>query len=300
MSDAPSRTLTLPLDHVVIAVRDLACAIADYRSLGFQVLPGGQHPGRTSHNALVVFADGAYLELIAWQAPAPQERWWRTLQDHGEGLVDFALLPAHTEDALRSAQARGLHTLHGPVPGARKRPDGAELKWQTARHATPDLPFLCGDLTPRALRVPEGPVRQHRNGVLGVAELTVAVQDLSMACERYAALLGGGGPHRWPDQGDGVGRAQLWLPNALSPGTRLTLVSPTQSQASPCASALAQRLRERGEGPCALALAGPPGHHGAHSEPFAAHLSHGVDLRWSAWPAADERISAAAGRPGLA
>ena len=67
----------LALDHIVIAVHNLEAAIADYRAMGFQVLVGGQHPGRTSHNALIVFADGAYLEIIAWRAPAPEERWYR-------------------------------------------------------------------------------------------------------------------------------------------------------------------------------------------------------------------------------
>ena len=182
--------MSLALDHIVIAVADLDRAMADYRALGFQVLPGGQHPGRTSHNALVVFADGAYLELIAWRAPAPEERWYRTLSAHGEGLVDYALLPADTTQALAEAQARGLHTLTGPLDGGRLRPDGAQLRWQTARHATPDVPFLCGDLTPRALRVPEGSVRQHPNGALGVAEVTVAVHNLDATLARYRALLG--------------------------------------------------------------------------------------------------------------
>ncbi|MDH5265076.1 MAG: VOC family protein, partial [Betaproteobacteria bacterium] len=63
------------LDHVVIAVADLAKAVEDYRALGFTVQIGGRHPGRTSHNALVVFEDGAYLELIAWQEPGLAERW---------------------------------------------------------------------------------------------------------------------------------------------------------------------------------------------------------------------------------
>ena len=52
------------LDHLVIAVHDLDRSIADYRSMGFTVNPGGRHPGRSSHNALIVFADGAYIELI--------------------------------------------------------------------------------------------------------------------------------------------------------------------------------------------------------------------------------------------
>ena len=161
----------LALDHIVIAVHNLEAAIADYRAMGFQVMVGGQHPGRTSHNALVVFADGSYLEIIAWRAPAPEERWYRTLRDHGEGLVDFALLPPNTVQALAEARARGLDTLTGPLAGGRVRPDGAQLLWQTARHATPDVPCLCSDITPRALRVPEGDARVHPNGARSVLSL---------------------------------------------------------------------------------------------------------------------------------
>ena len=53
------------LDHVVIAVRDLAGASADFRSLGFTVVRGGTHPGGWTHNALIAFSDGSYLELLA-------------------------------------------------------------------------------------------------------------------------------------------------------------------------------------------------------------------------------------------
>lgn len=180
----------LGLDHIVIAVRDLQAAITGFRGLGFTVQPGGQHPGRSSHNALIVFDDGAYIELIAWAAPAPQERWWQVLQAHGEGFVDFALLPGDTQAVLAAAHGRGLHTLIGPLDGGRVRPDGAQLQWCTARHDTPDLPFLCGDITPRALRVPEGTVRHHANGAQGVAELVIAVHDLDATVARYRALLG--------------------------------------------------------------------------------------------------------------
>jgi len=190
MNAGTNPTQILGLDHVVIAVHDLDVAIASYRSLGFTVQPGGQHPGRSSHNALIVFADGAYIELIAWRAPAPQERWWRVLQAHGEGYVDFALLPRDTMAVLEAARGRGLHTLTGPVDGGRLRPDGAQLQWRTARHETPDVPFLCGDLTPRSLRVPEGAVRKHANGAQGVAELGIAVDDMDATVARYRALLG--------------------------------------------------------------------------------------------------------------
>ncbi|WP_373789380.1 VOC family protein, partial [Delftia acidovorans] len=202
---------------------------------------------------------------IAWTAPAPEERWYRTLRDHGEGLVDFALLPQSTAQALAEARGRGLDTLVGPVDGGRVRPDGAQLLWQTARHATPDLPFLCGDVTPRALRVPEGSVREHPNGALGVASLTVAVHDLDASLDRYRALLGPGLPlQRLDNQG-----ARLALP-----GFDLLLQG---AQALAASDALRQRLATRGEGPCALTLRQRPG---APAQPLDLAASHGVDMRW--------------------
>jgi Glyoxalase-like domain len=251
----------LPLDHVVIAVPDLAAAMADWRGRGFQVLPGGRHPGRTSHNALICFADGAYLELIAWQAPAPQERWWRTLQADGEGLVDFALLPQDTMAVLQRARARGLDTLVGPVDGGRVRPDGERLQWRTARHATPDLPFLCGDITPRRLRVPDDPaLHVHPNGSRGVASLSVLVEDIAITLGRYCALLGGDGPAcPVPDQAQWRPDEGLWAATLPMTGFSLTLLSPPPGPPPAgepeTARALRQRLAARGEGPCALELA---------------------------------------------
>ena len=85
--------MALTLDHIVITVTDLARARADYGRLGFEVLEGGEHADGVTHNALVVLADGTYLELIAFQQPAPERRWWRVGHEAGEGFVDFALLP---------------------------------------------------------------------------------------------------------------------------------------------------------------------------------------------------------------
>ena len=189
MSRRGGPELEFRLDHVVIAVHDLARAIEDYRALGFTVQIGGRHPGRTSHNALIVFADGAYLELIAWPEPGPAERWYNALQEHGEGFMDFALIPADVPLAIEEARGRGLE-LSGPIDGSRLRPDGKHVKWQTARQTTFDLPFLCGDITPREWRVPEGECRRHANGVRGIERITVAVRDAGVSAQRYAALLG--------------------------------------------------------------------------------------------------------------
>jgi catechol 2,3-dioxygenase-like lactoylglutathione lyase family enzyme len=182
--------MNFALDHVVIAVRDLAAAIDDYRALGFTVTPGGRHPPpRTSSNALVVFQDGSYLELISWDPPNPAERWSSLLREHGEGIVDFALIPEDLPRAVAEAKARGLH-LNGPLDGQRLRPDGTMVRWQTARQETFDLPFLCADVTPRVLRVPEGDARIHRNGITGIRRVRVAVARPDESARRYHALLG--------------------------------------------------------------------------------------------------------------
>lgn len=179
----------MPLDHLVIAVHDLDLAMQRHREHGYNVIVGGKHPGRLSHNALVVFEDGSYLELITWSADAPAEAWWHILQQQGEGLIDFALLPSSTAQVVADAQGRGLDIV-GPIDGARQRPDGQELKWTTARQKTRDLPFLCGDVTPRPMRVPEGELRRHPNGARGVGRVIVSVTDLSTSVDRYRRLLG--------------------------------------------------------------------------------------------------------------
>ncbi|MBF5005438.1 VOC family protein [Diaphorobacter caeni] len=247
--------MNLSLDHVVIAVDDLSRSIEQYRALGFTVQPGGDHQGRSSHNALILLADGSYLELKAWRSPAPEERWWATLDKSGEGLLDFALLSADPVGELAAARARGLDTLRGPVPGERLRPDGQQVRWTTARHDTGDVPFLCGDITPRNLRVPDdAALLQHANGATGVARITVAVQDLDATLARWSALLGP--DFTLPAINDD---AQLGIRSvriALT-GFDVVLQGLTSENGN---MALAKHLALRGEGAHEVVLRGTSGH----------------------------------------
>lgn len=179
----------LSLDHVVILVADLERAIADYATLGFTVQRGGTHAAGTTHNALVGFADGSYLELIAFLKPDPTHRWGAFAARGHEGFVDFALLPPSVGEVVARAQAAGV-AYQGPFDGGRTTLDGQVLKWQIGTPPSADLPFLCGDLTPRALRVREGAVRTHANGVTGIQAMVVRVMEMATSRRRYAALLG--------------------------------------------------------------------------------------------------------------
>jgi hypothetical protein len=229
--------MAFALDHVVIAVNDLDGAVSDYQSLGFTVYPGGVHHGGVSHNALVVFADGAYFEIIAYREAAPANRWWRVLTTAGEGIVDFAVLPENTERDLQAARARGLD-VEGPAPGGRLRPDGVRLDWQIVRPATTDLPFWCGDVTPRELRVPEGAIRQHANGVTGIATVRILVADLAVSTARFRALAGPEAVSVF----NGIPRVSL-------KGTVFELIGPDNDD-------LRRHLAARGEGVLSLTLRG--------------------------------------------
>lgn len=253
------------IDHIVILVEDLDQAVQSYTEAGFTVVPGGEHTGGATHNALVAFQDDSYLELIAFKRPDPDHRWW----GKQPGIVDFALLPDAIADDLDGARLRGVD-YQGPLPGGRLRPDGQEVAWQLGLPPAPGLPFLCGDVTPRALRVPSGPAQEHANGALGVAVVYVVVEDLVTSAAHYEALLG---VH--PE----TGLADEWR-YALFPLGRaqINLVEPLESPAGQ-ASRLTTVLSTRGEGVYSIALrstAGP----GAPS--LTALEASGAWLTWTA------------------
>lgn len=245
--------MSFALDHIVIAVSDLDQTVADYRALGFTVYPGGTHHGGVSHNALVIFADGSYLELIAWRRVAPENRWWSVLTGAGEGFVDFALSPDDTSRNLSAARSRGL-VLDGPEPGGRSRPDNVRLDWLIVRPRTTDLPFWCGDVTPRILRVPDGAMRDHANGALGASRLLVLVKDVAVSAARYVALLG---PQAVTARDGGA--------TVAIGGAALELTAPRDE-------AEQRKLETRGEGLIALTL------RAAKSRQLDLSLAHGADL----------------------
>jgi len=231
------------IDHAVIVTDDIDGAVADWRARGFSVEPGGTHP-RGSVNALISFADGSYIEIIAFPVPQPDFFWWRVLQGDGPGPIDLALLPENLDAALLQAGAAGLG-YGPPQDGGRKRPDGEMLVWRTARPEATDLPFFCADVTPRGLRVP-APLR-HPNGATGISGISIAVGDLPASARRWQALTGAQTTIAGVLPGLDAAAAFLDLGT-----TRITLLAPER----PGRGVVAEHLHRRGEGPFALSFAG--------------------------------------------
>ena len=251
--------MLLGLDHIVIAVKDLDVATKDYQRLGFTVVPGGRHPVGT-YNGLIAFADGSYIELIAFYRENPEHRWWNALLQ-GEGLIDYCMRTDDLYDDTEKFRRAGV-AIDEPTPWSRTRPDGYELKWRlslaTGQHRGV-APFLIEDLTPREERVPREV--KHENGATGIAALLVAVDALP-AVTWYEAVLGGAGERiqRKEMKANGtsfsIGSQRVELLNALDDS-----------------SPIAARQRERGPSPFAARLRG-----NKKAPRMDAKLTHGAAL----------------------
>jgi hypothetical protein len=180
------------LDHVVLVVLDLAAAVVDHRERGFTVTPGGEHAGGLTHNALVGFQDGSYLELIAFHdlAAAHGKHSWAPVAERGGGWADFALA---SDDLLQDAAALSALVARPPEDGGRTRPDGIAIAWRVARLHKP-LPFLIEDVSARELRVPGGDMAKHANRTTGVESIALGATDPTVVRERYAPLRARGAP----------------------------------------------------------------------------------------------------------
>jgi len=104
------------LDHLVILLEELNEAVGGYEKLGFRVTPGGEHADGLTRNALVPFADGTYLELVAFVDPDDEQDnvWgWRPFLETGGGLVDYCV--------VRRSYGRRVASRGGGVRTGRSR-----------------------------------------------------------------------------------------------------------------------------------------------------------------------------------
>ncbi len=234
------------LDHIVIGVNNLDAATASFRQAGFEVTPGGEHSSGNTHNALVTFKDGAYLELIAFkdQKIEPEHKWGKRLAQ-GEGFLDFALAGSDLESEAKRLDGAGI-AHNGVRPLGRLRPDGQRIDWLLLNpdNDTYPIPFLIDDITPRELRVPGGSAAEHTLGAGGVSGVRLLVKDLKQAAAKFAALLDTSGNEVEPVVEGGASARRFTLGSQW-----IELIQP-----APEASDLLAYLAERGSAPFEIVL----------------------------------------------
>ena len=236
------------LDHVLIAVRRLTDAAALYSSLGFKVTPEGRHPGRGTHNRLVVFGP-EYLELIGVHdaSATPFRPSMTSFLETREGLYLFALGTSDIDAAVAAIRSRRID-IDAPVPGYRDAGETPGYTWRSANLGGAlqgGECFLIQHDHTMAQRYTQPPdPTMHDNGVSGIHQVTLAVHDSSAAALHWQDVIGVQPSD--PVQVDGGVRRRIDLGNA-----NIYLDSPTEP------GSLAEFLRRYGEAPFELGLETP-------------------------------------------
>lgn len=153
------------VDHLVYATTDLAAGIAQVeRLLGVKAIPGGQHPGGGTRNALIGLGDNTYLEIIGPDPDQPKPARARRfgIDDlKASRLVTWAAKGTDLEAIVVNAKSHGLD-LGQVQAGSRRRPDGVLLSWRlTVSPALPEsgiVPFFIdwGETAQPAASLPKG------------------------------------------------------------------------------------------------------------------------------------------------
>jgi len=239
------------LDHVLIAVRDLDQAARAWTGdLGLSLSPEGVHPGRGTHNRLIIFPS-EYLELIAFRDgfEGAFRPTMADLLDRRQGLYMFALGTDDIGCAVSDLRSRGVD-VEDPVDGAREDGNGAlGYTWKSAAIPTGATPgsetFIIQHYNTMKERYMEPPgLFQHPSGATGVYSLEIAVGDAEATASRWQAVFGFQPPELLEEGADvGERRTRLRLQNC-----RLDFVSPLRS------CDLSRFLETNGEGPYRLSL----------------------------------------------
>ncbi len=191
------------VNHVGVAVHDMAAAAQVFESLGFVLTPISAHKGALSPhesvaplgsaNRCAVF-ENDYLEVLTHaDAARPDPRQTRFLARH-EGAHIICYATNDTEATDRRLRASGVPTS-GVIPLQRDvdTPDGVRTaRFERVQIGAADAPEglmqVARHLTPEFIH--QARYCRHPNGVIGIAE-TLIVADDPVECiarhARYAA-----------------------------------------------------------------------------------------------------------------
>ena len=187
------------IDHVMICVPDLETGMSQYRKLGFDMHPGGAHPGKGTHNAIAFNRDD-YVELLAIR-DADEAAAARSWSSAGMPLSDFIAagggiryVIVQSDDLVADVaamRARGVD-VSDATTGSRVSASGLELQWKTAVLGRGDpLPiFFIEHVTGVDERRKQVPSNAHPNRVQTLERAYIVTDDAEATAASYAKVLG--------------------------------------------------------------------------------------------------------------
>lgn len=190
------------IDHLVYATPDLASGIEQVEKLlGVKAVPGGQHPGAGTRNALIRLGELTYLEIIGPdpdQQTPPLSRRFGIDDLKSSRLVTWAAKSTDLDALVENSKQHGVD-LGQVQAGSRRRPDGVRLAWKTVSptlNADGILPFFIdwGTTPHPASSLPKGCTlislrAEHPNADSVRAELSALGLNLRVDARPASALI---------------------------------------------------------------------------------------------------------------
>jgi hypothetical protein len=160
-------TPSLAIDHVVIAVGDLAAAARDFAELGFTLTPLGRHSIGSRNRCIML--GSSYVELLEPAAEHPWLAYYRDFVARGDGLAALALATSDADASYRDLVAQGVGAQ--PVMDLARPVDvagGSTLARFRLVQVSREV-FLCQHLTRELVWRREW--QAHANGATELAEV---------------------------------------------------------------------------------------------------------------------------------
>jgi catechol 2,3-dioxygenase-like lactoylglutathione lyase family enzyme len=238
--------LITAMPRIAIATRDFAGIVAAFRDvLGMPVVDFSAHsaPNLGAKLAMCVPPGGSNIELMSPHAAAAplSQSLARFLDRRGDGLFALMLEAPDPSAEAESLRARGLEVLP-LMPGTSGRDVHPRSTHGVLIRVYPTASFRAQ---------PEQIARNEARalGLSGVARVVIAVSDARRARHTYERGLGLAALGVRSDAERGVESVLVAAPS----GGLIELARPVH-EARPVAAALTERLRQAGEGMCALVL----------------------------------------------
>lgn len=232
------------IDHVLFCGRDLEAMVATFSQMGLPSEYGGEHDSKPTHNSLIGFEDGGYVELLTTTGSTVDDVPRTEFMRGNAGPCGWAVESDDVDAVVERAEAHGIE-VSGPVSMDRKSPSGDCAAWTLVTFGSgirgTILPMVINDTEPRSHRITPT-VEAGETGMLGISDVVVGVRDLESWSRTFRTVLDLEEPIREIDESGSTMMASF-------PKSPVLLASPVADSGW-----LADRIDRFGEGLCSFLL----------------------------------------------
>jgi hypothetical protein len=179
-----------PIDHIIVCGSDVDRMMEQFESFGLPTEYGGVHDNGITHNGVICFEDGSYVELLGMYDESQSPRREAFIKND-VGPCGWAIEAASIETEAESYAQRGVVT-DAPFSMSRVGPSGEVAEWKVSFMGVDEpgqrLPFLIEDTTPRERRI-RPTTTNSGTELVGISRVIIGVNDLDRAVAEFRRLF---------------------------------------------------------------------------------------------------------------